>query len=480
MRQLIVYTNGMNLKTSKFLTKVGDLIMARNVIGKIIGALKMRNGCTKTGDTLQADKNILGLFGFEQEDGTDKHLAVVNDSGDANSTLKYNNSGTWTSIGGATSFPANAQVNFVSFIDNCYIFGADSSNSYLTTGSLDGTTYTQESGFPKARYGIDFFDKLYLADCEVGGVRYPSRIYYSSIPAYSGGWDISFTTETDYLQVQTGDGDQLMGLAKSFSRLLCFKKYSLHSWDLANLTPVEDIGTTHSDSITNLGNYVFFLHYSAKAKAWYMWNGSKAVDISLKIAPIIEGMDSSTKVCAGSKDGHVYMFIGDITLDSDIANYLGIDASYTNVLLDYSFYDNAFYIHTLPFAVKKIAPYNNELYFGDENGNVYQWDSGTTDNGTAIEAEIMTHNFYGNKSEYNQRKQWNENVIDMYKPNTATVSYFIDNGDPIPLGECTQSVNPFSLNGKGYGLKTKITSSSSDFIFEGNEIDYNVESGATK
>jgi len=468
------YTSGVQLKTNKFIVRPDELILAKNVYNDILGSWKTRLGSTKAGGTLQSGKDITGLFGDRTTGG--KHLAVVNNSGDTNSILKWNNSGTWTAVSGATSLPADCNVNFASFLDQTYIFGKNDSNTFMTTASLSGTTYSQESSFPKAAYGGVFFDQLYLADCEVDGVRYANRIYYGSIPTYSSGWSFSFTPSTDYLQIDTDDGDYLTGVQKSYGQFLAFKNYSIHSIDLnQNVIQVDGTGCTSPRSIVSDDDKnVYFFHYSNKKKGVYCWDGTGAKKKSRAIDPIIDGC-SGSGVIGGINNDHIYMYIGDVTLNSDVAEYFGLE-SMSNVLLDYSILDDLWTIHTLPVDITVMAHYNNVLYFGDNTGIVYQWNLGTSDNNSNIESIIVTHNFFGQfPAEYNKRKTFQNLIVNMHRTGRAEAFYSIDNGDWKPLGQLKDKVNDFSINGKGYGIKVKVTSNYGTFIFEGLEIEYSVE-----
>ena len=464
---------GTQIRTNKFLVGQTELVLAKNVSSEFLGSWKSRDGITQTGDTLEAGKDITGLFGDQNTAG--KHLAVVNNAGGTNAILKWNSAGTWTNVTGATTLPAGADVNFVSFLDQTYMFGANSANSYLTTASISGTTYSSEASFPKARYGIVYFDTLYLFDCEVGGVRYANRGYYSSIPAYSAGWSISFTTATDYISPSTGDGDSITGVGESYGRLVIFKNYSVFTWDNYNLMKVDGIGCTSPKSIVEVDKKnIYFVHRSSRDQGMYVWDGTQATKMSRALDPFFDG--SSGNSIGGFYKNHVYEFIGDVTLDDDVAEYYGIDASLSNVMIDYSTLDNLFTIHTLPYEITSMAPLDNDLYMGAANGEVFKWDSGVSDDGDNVESEVIGHNFYGLTSEeFNLRKTFNRIIINMHKPNSAKVFYSVDNGDWESLGQLKGKVNVFSISEKGYGIKIKVTSNFSDFIYEGYEIGYDLE-----
>lgn len=466
----------MQVRTNKRLARSNELVLAENVHGDIVGCVTSRKGYTQTGDTLESGKSILGIGQVQLTSGTKQHLASVNNGGDTNAVLKYNNSGSWANISGATSLPANAKSRFAAFIDKIFHVGSttDSSPSFITTASYDGTTYSSTS-FPSARYAIVFRNRLYLLYAKVGSTVFPSRFYYSSIPTYSGGWVITFDTSEGFDQVQTDDGDYITGAAVSFDRLLIFKKNSLHMFDRINIDQVDNIGASAPDSIVTVNNNVFFLHWGAKHKGIYQWNGQGAQKVSRAIDPFIEGMDSSfieNGVVSGLYQDHVLMFLGDITLDSDISDYYNIPQTYTNVIADYNFSNNQWAIHTVPVVVTAFGEYDGNLYLGDENGKVYQWALGNDDDGTPIASRVITHRIYGDNR--NSRKSWKNVVINMHKSTATNALVSTDGGVWASLGQLKKPDEYFSMSLKGFSTQYQINSKHSGerFIFEGVAGDY--------
>lgn len=456
------FTGGNQIATSKFLVSPDELALAMNVDNLIIGTWATRAGTTRIGGVLGA---IRGLFGDQNSGG--KHLAVVDGTA---ASLKYNNAGTWTDISGATTLPAGVNVNFLSFIDNTYVFGVTATGSFMTTGKLASTTYTDPT-LPKAAFGNVFYDQVYLADCELSNVRYRNRVYYSTVPTYSSGWSFTFNTGTDYLQFSTNDGDYITGIAASYGNNLVFKNFSLHGFDVnQNQFPLDGIGCTSPRSIVSLDDKsVFYAHISHKDKGIFRWDGTGAKKISRGIEPWIKGC--SGNVVGGSEAGHILMFIGDVALDPRYSEYYGLEEAYSNVMLDYSVSDDTWIIHTLPYAVTIMAPNDNDLYFGS-NG-VHQWAEGTTDSGTEISSTIITHNHYGASSlEYNLRKTFTDHIINMHSSSGAKAWRSIDNSEWVEVATLAEKVNNYSAASKGFGIRTKITG---NFIFEGVEYGANLE-----
>lgn len=464
-------SGGMQVRSSRRLNNPSFVALAQNVTGDIIGTLATRKGYTQTGNTLVANNDVLGLHSYIQLNGTAQQLATVTSGG---ATVLYTRTtGNWSIIGG-TSFPANAEVDMFTFLDQAWIVGANSSNSYLTTGKVTNTTYSEETSFPKGRYGFVFGERILLLDVDISGTRYGSRVYYSSIATASGGtFSVNFNnTDTDFLDIRTSDGETLTGGIESYGRALLFKPSSIYAWDKKSLFQVANVGANSRKSIVNLDNNVLFLHYSTSKKGIYLWDGSGAKLISEAVAPFIEGMSSSfaDNVVAGVFNDRALFYIDDVTLDADIADYYNIPQNYSNVMLEYNFKTNQWFVHTLPLAVTKISGHQGNLYFGASTGEVYQWNSGTSDDGTAIESKVRTH---GIISPGNTRASFGHVIFNTHRNSSTKALYALDGGEFNELGELNNQQKYFSIGKKGLYIQFEVTANSIDggFVLEGYDTD---------
>lgn len=467
----------MQLKTAKTIKVEDQLLKAKNVDDDIIGCWKKCAGYTQTGDTVQADKTILGMHDHKQTGQNSKHLAISNNSGDGAAVLKYLNGAVWTTISGGSTIPANAKIEFADWLNLCFIVGYDSTaESFVSSSSLSATTIvnTNLTSAPDGKYVIEYQDKLYILNALINGVQYPSYMFYSSNPSLAGA--ITWSNTAQYEGVAVSDGDEITGVAKSYGNLIIFKNRSTYVYNGSSLVKGAGVGTSSHRSVQNIGENLLFFHWSADKKGFFMWDGAGAKLYSNQIDPLIQGMSSSQApdVVAGVNNNHYYAYIGDVTLDIDIADYYGIETNLSNVLVDFNANNSTWAWKELPIAVKIMKAVNNVLYFGSTDGKVYQFNSGNTYDSEPIEPDLVT---YFDASQPTIIKRFNEIAIKMHTPNAGLAFYSIDNEDWKDLGVLTKRVNNFTLNHKGYDIRIKVTSngSISPWIFEGIEYIYDFE-----
>lgn len=176
------FSGGIQNSTSRQLRKSNELVSAKNtVFGAFIGAVARRNGYVQFGSTVQSGKDGLGAFIHRYSTGTRAYVAV-NNSGDTDTSVRYYAGPGWTEL--FTTGTAGTRLNAISFLDEAYVFGAsgstfmtpvnvDSSPAYSTTRNL----YTA----PKAKFIAEFNGALYAMNVDIGGTKYPDRVYKSSV-----------------------------------------------------------------------------------------------------------------------------------------------------------------------------------------------------------------------------------------------------------------------------------------------------------
>src|SRR3990167_3755740 len=242
---LISFTDGLQTTTSSFLRKDSQLELAVNVHCDNVGSVTKRLGYTEQG-TATSSSAIRGLHSYADIAGGTTRLFRA-----FYSSIEWYSGSVWNAIGGTYSV-ATANVEMRVFLDQLFIFGANSSAQYITPINIDGTTFsnsTNLTGAPRGRFVETFLDQLYVADVEVSGVRYGSRFYRSSIPN-SGGTDITWPT-TNYENILTNNGETITGIHanNALNQLLIFKESSLHAWDTFRIKNIANIGTNAHRSI---------------------------------------------------------------------------------------------------------------------------------------------------------------------------------------------------------------------------------------
>lgn len=377
------FSGGVQLKSNKYLMKDNQVLRAQNVISDTLGSFTKRLGYTQIGAQITSSQDILMNTEFQYgTTPTRKHIVVCD--GAANSEVYVNSSGTWTSQ--SQSLTAAAKARGTDFVDYFFLVNYDdATRSY--SGSAWSTS-TNVTSAPKAKYIESYRDRLYLAYCDVGGTAYPSRVYYSSLPASDG--SITWDTTNDWFYVETQDGDHITGLAKNKVYLLVFKENSMFRYDgtysATNLIPISwNLGAVSQESIVVDENVV----YAYSRKGVIVYAGGEPRVISRPIQPIIDRVNQANlgDICGGMDGDHLLYYVG--TLTSALP---GDSSALTKVVLDYDTSQDLWTYHTIPDEPQCFGTYTSSgqklLSFGDANGEVFTWNSGATDDGTSISTNV--------------------------------------------------------------------------------------------
>jgi len=381
-------SGGVQIKSNHYLMDKTQVLRAQNVISPTIGSFTKRLGYTQIGTAMTAGKDILMNATYQYgTTPTRKHIAVCNAASE--SEVYVNVAGTWTQQ--AQNLTAGYKARGTDFVDSFFLVNyADATRSY------NGTTWstsTNVTSAPKAKFIESYRNRLYVAYCDVGGTDYPSRFYYSSLPASDG--SITWDTTNDWFYVETSDGDHITALAKNKTYLIVFKENSMFRYDgtynQTNLKPVSwKLGAVSQESVVLDENLILF--YSRKGVA--MSVGGAPQIISRPIQPIIDRVNQANlgDICGGIDGDHALFYVG--TLTSALP---GDSAALQKVMIDYDIPQNLWTYHTLADEPQAFSNYISSgaklLSFGDANGEMFTWNSGTTDDTTAIATNIETINW---------------------------------------------------------------------------------------
>lgn len=325
-------SGGMDAKTDPSQLADNTLVKLLNTdIVSIRGAISKRNGYEIKGDDSLSD-SIDGLCNLLKKDGTNKVIKIT--GGDA---YVYDNvDGTWEAQ--SQEFYEGYPVFYDVYLDK--LFTVNYANH---TKSFDGdnwTSTTNLSGAPKAKYIKVYQNKIYLGNVVLQPNAYPSRVYFSSLPDsdYEISWDT--TEETgDYFEVDTDDGDVIRGLGGIGGRLTIYKEYSLHTWDGYERRKIEGApGVNSARSIVQIGGWEYYFN----RRGVYRFNGSGTQYISDPVKPYIDGISaaSSYTCCAGEKDLHYYLYIGDVSNED-------LDIEERGIILDFDTVTGNWSIHSI-------------------------------------------------------------------------------------------------------------------------------------
>lgn len=423
------FSGGVQTTTAGHLMLDSELRVGINVILDEIGVVKKRKGYSQIGNQITASEDILGNYYFNSSTSAySQHMVACNAS------IYYNSSGTWTSI--SSGWTADTRVRFESFLDYVFFFnGVDTPESWLGTGAAGSNNLTSA---PVCKYGRVFQDRFYFAN-ETGN---KSRVYFSSIPSDG---EITWTTATDYLDVNPEDGQSITGLAENSGRLLIFKDNSMFRWSgySTEADPIIDIGTSSQESVQTINAKTYFFNRYGV----YVYDGGMPYLISRKIQKWIDAIDQSTLADATAEvdNDHYYLSVGDVTVDG---------TAYTNVVLVYHIPLKAWTIWTLGDAPKFFGHYYSSgarlVSFGDSNGEVFRLNNGNDDDSAPISVNIETKQYDLNTPE--EEKKFTEvYVITTKGRGIVEVACKLDNfPQPETVGFTTDDVAklPSTLMGK--------------------------------
>lgn len=360
--------------------KVDPSIIVRNsvylamnlVFHKHLGRAVLRDGTTQLGSQIVNDKSCLGMFQHIDTGGTKVPLAVFNIANDATASIYKYTSSTWSSA--HTGFAADTKVHFATFLDTTVALNGSQVNTSTDGASWGSGGNLDTANFPIGKYVIEFRDRIYTA----GVSGYLDRLYYSSVPS-SGA--VSWTSGNGYIDIEPEEGaGAITGLAKVPGYLLIFKERSLKRWNISSTFPESliTIGAPSQEAIVQTKQMVYYFNQ----RGCYETNGGYPRKISRRIQDIIDAIPSTyySEVSGWGDGENVYWSIGDITLG---------DLTLTNCVIAYRIDEKTWTLFSMPTEPLAWTSYvdsngKEEIIYGDDDGNVFRFLEGTTDNGSAI------------------------------------------------------------------------------------------------
>ena len=277
------------------------------------GQLTKRSGALLVGDDTGATA-ITGKIGWIEDDGT---KWLIRTSG---TEIQYLNSTTWDAFD--DGFTDDLATEFVIANNKLYIFnGTDDIHSW------DGADVNLNSGvtdmggsIPSAKFGVFWKNYMFITgSTALSGTSYPSRVYFSNLNDPD-----TFTTGTDYFDVNKSDGQDITGIKPLGELLVIFKRRSYYilsgsspgDWRIStsvnNVQSVDSsVGCTSHRSIVQVGNDLWFMSddgmRSVRRTEAQSDTPSTGI-VSGKIEGTIAGMNKSAldKVCAVQFNKRVY------------------------------------------------------------------------------------------------------------------------------------------------------------------------------
>ena len=376
------FDGGLNLFISDTHLKNGEIPRMISVEPDEDGIVKTRRGYSRFGSG--AETSITGLGGLAKDDGT-RYLLKA-----GGTKLRVFNEGTggWDEVSGIT-YTADKKTDFCQAYNKTFIQNGTEALSYF-----DGTNTVTQTNGQKGEFCIYFNGSLVTND-----PLNPSRVYLSGSGADTG--DFSSGAGGEFIDINASDGDKITGFGKyatgSDNVILVYKQRSTYkvSFDESGLPVVAVVSPSRGCechwTIDNMKDDIIFLSnlpaLMTQGAQENFFAQIRTNELSLFVNPELEQMNTSLiKDTVGIFVKHRYFF-----------SYAGGGQEANNKILVYDTrYQSWWYwegIHANCFMEWEDNDGVNHFLFGSSDGNVYEFDLSTNDDGTAIHSEFDTKAF---------------------------------------------------------------------------------------
>jgi hypothetical protein len=353
----------------------GGLIHAVNVVSFPYGAKSKRSGYSTFLGTADGAQ-VQSLFSFPNIANNGTTVNLFRASGSA---LYHSVQGTgaWTVSGNGT---ITNGAHFGQAILANTLIGGDGVGS--TRHSTDGTSFTNTSIAPIAEHFTQFQNRIYAAGTA-------STLFFSTTNDATN-WNTSGTSDSSSLQIP-GAG-KLGKIFKAADKLVTTKNSGLmHKWDGDSLIDMATkYGPSSPYSIADAEGYRFFINLFGH----FGYDGGNPKLLSNAIQRQFYN-DRGTGIAGTAfttipAECHRYDYLASVgTITDDFTQ-----RQISNAIIKYDYQKNEYLNWSLankPTALHSYKDVNGvqQLVFGDAVGQCYQLDSSTTDNGAAIESEMV-------------------------------------------------------------------------------------------
>lgn len=424
-----------NNRTSPFLIDEGDVYDCQNVdLSRKIGAAKKAGDYEMVGAQMVSSKDIIGLDEFERDAEANELYAYVDG---ASSAEIYKWGGTsWASQ--SQSLTKSTTGRFASIPELDTLFFVNYSDATRSYNGSSWSTSTHVTSAPKAKHVETQEARLFLGNVVVSSTAYPARYYFSS-SALDG--NLTWDTTNDY-DILPGP---ITGMVRNGENLLMFTKNSIYRADAYERIEVSRVGTEASDTIRTRDRWTLF----ANEKGAYATDGASMNKISGPVQEYWEGITQSfvDNMSAAILGDKYYLFIGDVTSPD----------TFSNILLAYDIEQNKWEIYSTGENITKMASHTNSsqvtnIYFGNDDGEVWKFLSGTGQNSLDFTSYVETHYIYPDNqiNEYLEIEVWGKDMsgVKVYYKHD-------DDGRWEPAGELKEDYSVAKFRTKGEKIKFK-------------------------
>lgn len=378
--------SGLNTDSGPLGLSDGDSPDCMNVHSDIFGTLLKRAGYTKLSSTTHAHITTSpgkcnGLYDYAINADTRKLVGYFD-----NFFYKMDSlDGNFAKINFTTAMSNNV-AEFLNF-DGRLIISTWSRNLAQSWNGTDVST-SDVTNMPKGKFIIQAYNRIFVADIDVGGEIFPLRFYFSNSGSYT-----TWTIASDYETFDAGAGDRSMGWGLLKGRLVGFTKYTVSIVsDVGGGDPIQvtkridgtGCGAPRTIKTVNSPAMGESLIWLTNDKRLVIWNGSTLKDISEKVY-------SSNGLCPFSMDSiyDAQMEYAHAQVDEANGWYviwipIGTTIDYC---LKYDYKSGALWPagNQNFFSSAIVATSSgNVIYTGEEDGEVQRWEYGASDDGESI------------------------------------------------------------------------------------------------
>lgn len=446
--------NGINRQVSPFLVDVGDLSELQNFRTDKIGTLSKSFDYTQLGSQTVSGQDIIGGVDFQRNDGTHEHLVAVDGASNAEIYL-YDSD--WTSQSQTLTAGNKVRFAYSPTIDTLFACNyADATRSYNGTSWSTSTNVTDAA---KGKFIIAFGDRIYLLNVDIGGTAYPSQAHRSDAIVTAATWDTNETITFEDVITGAGlNGESMFVTCQNSTWIFTLgdERFRMSS-----------IGGVSHESIVSRGRYTFY----AASDGYYAFDGKETFKISSQIEDYWKRIPTSSKenIQAVSAGDHIYVYIGDITAPWDSSETL------ENVIFDYNVLQNNWSRGRLGTGCTNLHTFvtttGQEVYMGDEDGNIYQmFDGSGQQDGADYASHIETHWVYGSgagiEDDFEELWGYGDYLSGLQ------VSYKCEERDNwSPIGKLETDSDVVNFSARGYKIKFRVAEFSGKNLFDIHRFD---------
>lgn len=384
----VEYLNAGSLNTYTTPLQVdGQLVHALNVVGFPYGAYSKRPGYgTAIGTVSGRVQNLFSFAPYPTGSGTNLFLYAA-----AGSLLYQSTQGTasWAVAGNGTITDGNHVGHAV--LNNVLIVGDGAGSTRHTS---DGTSFTNTTSAPIAQYFAQFHQRIYASNGTSATLTYSSN-------GSADNWSISLPADSSSFTVPN-EGAISSHIVAGDRLNITKQRGDMFNWDDTTLV---DMATKYGPSSPWSWGRIDDTWFYLNQFGLFSFDGATKTVISNPIQRMFYNRQNTGIGTAawGTAPGvgHIWDYLVAVGTVTD--DFTGRQIN--NAIIRYDYQKNQFtnwsFAHP-PTAFHSYNDSNNkrQLLFGDASGNIFQLDpSKTSDNGTAIQSELVFLFNYSSQSQ---------------------------------------------------------------------------------